>query len=65
MSRAQFYKHRNTVVAGAICEGEDARTTSTSFFDITTNLRSDAFLAGRGGDSDYYDNGNNNGRGEG
>ena len=27
-----------------------ARTKTTSFFDTTTNLWSDAFLAGRGGD---------------
>ena len=34
-----------------------ARTTTTSFFDITT--WSDAFLAGRGGDFDNNDNNNN------
>ena len=64
-SRARFYKPRDTVVVGAICDGEDARTTLTSFFDTTTNLWSDAVLAGRGGDFDNNDNGNNNGRGEG
>ena len=32
-----------------------ARTTTTSFFDTTTNLWSDAFLAGRGGDFDNDD----------
>ena len=31
-------------------------------FDTTTNLWSDAFMAGRGGDFDNDDNGNNNGR---
>ena len=35
------------------------------FFDTTTNLWSDAFLAERGGDFEDYDKGNNNGRGEG
>ena len=33
--------------------------TSNSFFDTTTNLWSDAFLAGRGGDFDNDDDGNN------
>ena len=42
--------------------GEDS---VTSFFDTTTNLWSDAFLAGRGGDFDDDDNVNNDGRGEG
>ena len=42
-----------------------ARKTTNSFFDTTTNLWSDAFLAGRGADLDNDDNGNNNGRGEG
>ena len=32
----------------------------TSFFDTTTNLWSDAFLAGRGGDFDNDDEGHNN-----
>ena len=36
-----------------------ARTTRTSFFDTTTNLWSDAFLAGMGGDFDDDDEGNN------
>ena len=36
-----------------------ARTTTTSFFDITTNLWSDAFLVGKGGDFDNEDDGNN------
>ena len=36
-----------------------ARTTTTSFFDTTTILWLDAFLAGRGGDFDNYDNNNN------
>ena len=36
-----------------------ARTTLTSLFDTTTNLWSDAFLAGRGGDFDDDDDGNN------
>ena len=36
-----------------------ARTMATSFFDTTTNLWSDAFLAGRGGDFDNDDDGNN------
>ena len=31
-------------------------------FDTTTNLWSDTFLAGRGGDFDNDDEGNNNGR---
>ena len=31
---------------------------TTSFFDTTTNLWSDAFLAGRRGDFDDDDNGN-------
>ena len=35
------------------------RTTTTSYFDTTTNLWSDAFLAGRGVDFDDDDNGNN------
>ncbi len=33
---------------------------STSVFDTTTNLWRDAFLAGRGGDLDNYDDSNNN-----
>ena len=64
-SRAQFYKPRNTLVTGAICDGEDARKTANSFFVTTTNLWSDAFLAGRGRDFEDYDNGNTHGRGEG
>ena len=35
------------------------RTTTTSFFITTTNLWSDAFLAGRGGDFEIDDNNNN------
>ena len=35
-----------------------ARTMTTSFFDSTTNLWSDAFLSGRGGD--FYNDDNNN-----
>ena len=42
-----------------------ARTTMTSFFDTTTNLWLDAFLAGRVVVFNNDDNGNNNGRGEG
>ena len=41
------------------------RKTSTSLFDTTTNLWSDAFLAGRGGDFNDDEDGNNDGRGEG
>ena len=37
-----------------------ARTTMTSFFDSTTNLWSDAFLAGMGDDFDDDDYSNNN-----
>ena len=59
-SQAQFNKPRNTVVAGAICDSEDARTMLTSCFDTTTNLRSDAFLAGKGGDFDGDDDDGNN-----
>ena len=33
---------------------------TTTFFDITTNLWSDAFLAGRGGDFDNVDSDKNN-----
>ena len=36
-----------------------ARTTRTSFFDTTTNLWSDAFLVGRGGDFNDNDESNN------
>ena len=42
-----------------------ARTTMTSFFDTTTNLWSDAFLAGRVVVCNDDDAGNNDGRGEG
>jgi hypothetical protein len=35
-----------------------AMTMTTSFFDTTTNLWSDAFLARRGGDFNYDDYGN-------
>ena len=37
-----------------------ARTTLTSLFDTTTNLRLDTFLAGRGVDCYDDDDGNNN-----
>ena len=37
-----------------------ARTRTTSFFDTTTNLWADAFLAGRGGYFDNDDDGKNN-----
>ena len=43
-----------------ICDREDARTAIISFFDTTTNLWLDAFLAGRGGDFDDDDEGLNN-----
>ena len=43
---------------------QTARTTPTSFLDTTTNLWTDAFLAGRGGDFDNDDDGNNAGRRE-
>ena len=36
-----------------------ARTTTTTFFDTITNLWSDAFLAGKGGDFGDDDDGNN------
>ena len=43
-----------------------ARTMTTSFFDTTTSLWTDAFLAGTGVVFDNDDdNGNNDGRGEG
>ena len=40
-------------------DNDNARTKSTSFFDTTTNLWSDAFLEVRGGDFNYDDDGNN------
>ena len=50
--------HRDTAVAGAICDGEDARTMSTSYFYTTTKLWSDTFLAGKGG---YFNNNDDDG----
>ena len=44
---------------------QTARTTTTSFFDTTTILWLDAFLARKGADFDDDHDGNNDGRGEG
>ena len=49
MIASAILQARDTVIAGVIYDGEDARTMLTSFFNTATNLWSDAFLAGKEG----------------